>query len=436
VGGVLAKEPAPAKRAKPAALTALQKKANAAIDRGVVYLKAVMGTYKGLPPSDWWRWSELFRARNPTFTTTPLLEPVFEIPAASREMPALIGLTLLACGVPANDPAVQKAAALTRDAAPTLRTCYSLSVAVLFLDRLGQAQDAPVIETMGLRLVASQTAAGGWDYMCLALNGKQQQQLLDYLKDPDRRLDAALAQLPVVRYRPGRRLARASGQGGDESAIKDDNSNTQFACLALWAASRHGVPIERTFAMVDARFRGTQQRDGSWRYAAWKANRRDSSTCAGLLGLAVGHTQDQSPHGQLSRDPAVKKGLAFLGKALRRGRRPGAYRGKIFGSEAWGDLYFLWSLERVAVIYGLEKIGSREWYPWGAKIIVARQRKDGSWAECFPGIPDTCFCLLFLKRANVVPDLTSKLQELESSASRFKPDPRAKKNKVTRSPIR
>jgi len=93
--------------------------------------------------------------------------------------------------------------------------------------------------------------------------------------------------------------------------------------------------------------------------------------------------------------------------ALMKDRRVG--RGTILGAEAWGDYYYLWSLERVAVTYNLRTIGGKDWYAWGAPIILANQLADGSWSDRFPGVPDTCFALLFLNRANVVQDLTRNL---------------------------
>ncbi len=82
------------------------------------------------------------------------------------------------------------------------------------------------------------------------------------------------------------------------------------------------------------------------------------------------------------------------------------------------NLYFLWSLERVAVLYDLPAIGDKDWYRWGAEILVANQDVAGNWiGGMYPGnspILDTCLALLFLQRANLVKDLTSRLP--------FKPD--------------
>src|SRR6202035_4448250 len=78
------------------------------------------------------------------------------------------------------------------------------------------------------------------------------------------------------------------------------------------------------------------------------------------------------------------------------------------------DMYYLWSMERVAVLYNLPTIDGKEWYPWGAEILLNNQRSDGSWnGGGSPGSAptvDSCFALLFLSQANLAKDLSSKLQ--------------------------
>src|SRR5262249_5306836 len=65
------------------------------------------------------------------------------------------------------------------------------------------------------------------------------------------------------------------------------------------------------------------------------------------------------------------------------------------------NLYFLWSVERVAVLYNLDKLGEKDWYRWGAEILVANQKPEGNWEGggyhgASPAI-DSCFALLFLR---------------------------------------
>src|SRR5262249_47786586 len=73
--------------------------------------------------------------------------------------------------------------------------------------------------------------------------------------------------------------------------------------------------------------------------------------------------------------------------------------------------YFLWSLERVAMAYGLDTIGGHDWYTWGSQLLIANQGQDGSWQGQYPeGGADTAFSLLFLKHANLAGDLTNLLR--------------------------
>jgi hypothetical protein len=73
--------------------------------------------------------------------------------------------------------------------------------------------------------------------------------------------------------------------------------------------------------------------------------------------------------------------------------------------------YFLWSLERVAVAYGVDSFGKTDWYDFGTAVLLANQQADGSWDNGdFRRGPDTCFALLVLRRANLAPDLTRVLK--------------------------
>jgi hypothetical protein len=228
-------------------------------------------------------------------------------------------------------------------------------------------------------------------------------------------LPAKLKELPVIKPLP-----RAADLPRSDNT---DNSNTQFAILGVWAAGRHGVPMERTLALLVKRFRKSQNNNGSWGY--WYATTGNmfgspAMTCSGLLGLAVGHglVSGRSPSkNPADTDPALKKGLLILsndvGKAmpLARGgrRRPMARTGV--------NYYFLWSVERVGVLFNLKQIADKDWYGWGAEVLVDSQHDNGSWGPMYPGPTDTCFALLFLKRANLTRDLTKKLDFLADTSS-------------------
>jgi hypothetical protein len=124
----------------------------------------------------------------------------------------------------------------------------------------------------------------------------------------------------------------------------------------------------------------------------------------------------QKPHD--ARDIAIERGFAALASALAGEPQPGGPKGKgakprVLGGLALGDrdYYFLWSLERVGVIYGIDKIGKFDWYELGADELVAAQQASGAWGRGNrASIVDTSFALLFLSRSNVVRDLSSKVQ--------------------------
>ena len=358
----------------------------------------------------------------------PVREPYFGVGAT-----ALAGLTLLECGVPPDDPAVQKAATLVRgitgkimgQSATPIMAVYEYAVAVWFLDRLGKEADRPLIRSLALRLIAGQTVNGGWNYGAVpALTDKAEKELAELLKSkPDAAApaakDALLKNVAALRFRSGDKVTF-------QAAMRDDNSLTQFAILALWVARKHGVPVERPLALVEARMRACQFDDGSWGYQSpdgYKSVWRDSMTCAGLTGLAVarGVRPRDETEAKPVRDDAVDRGVRYIRQRLGKDRKAQAklpnpppdvatFKGKLIGADSAGDLYFLWSVERMAMVYEWPTIGDIDWYTWGCELILPAQQADGSWVDVFPKVPDTCFALLFLKRANVVKDLTVELK--------------------------
>jgi hypothetical protein len=201
------------------------------------------------------------------------------------------------------------------------------------------------------------------------------------------------------------------------SRMPSDNSNTQFGLLAVWVAGRHKVPRERCLALVAQRFRTSQTKDGRWLYFHKADNPQTSAAmiAAGLLGLAVGHgiegaVQREDAGRRKVDDPAIKKALEALSRHVHQPLGPKADRPR---NRELVNLYFLWSLERVGVLYGAQKIGNNDWYQWGAELLVDNQNDDGSW-NCgnYHGshpILDTSLALLFLKKVNWLKDLSDNV---------------------------
>jgi hypothetical protein len=388
---------------KPKPLTEDQKKVNAAIDRGITYLKGQLEEANGGK------------------------DKVTQYGHSTAEMQsgyvALMALTLLECDVPATDAQIQKAAETIRKSMNDDVSTYDLSVAIMFLERLGDPRDRRLIELFALRLVAGQTEGGNWDYGCKPLSDADHIALRGYLSTANYGIGAAgataknkaaadglpdsLKGLAVVRWCSGDNLP--IGHGGN-------NSTTQFGLLGLWVAQRSGVPVFPAMAMCAAHFRASQKNVGTWTYSFDDPNTPYTMTCAGLLGLAVGRSLDvqltaRDKKAGRVKDPAVNKGMKFVANSIAASRL-GAQMGTTPGGQGMylGRFYYFWCLERVAVIYGLDKIGGQDWYDMASKQLVEAQKEGGQWEDIFPGAVDTCFALLVLKRANVAKDLTKTIE--------------------------
>jgi hypothetical protein len=370
---------------------------------------------------------------------------------------ALPALTLLELGTPANDPGIQRAANFVRLSVRSdkLTSTYEVALALLFLDKLDDKKDQQNIETLAGRIIAAQTPTGGWGYSTQYLNQKQTDEIIKYVRQ--------LEPLPLHHLLAGRvanmnnpfvkREAVATSELNPKRKITvpreyaalpcfmqlgayplvdpdpnakpprppflshTDNSTTQFALLALWAARRHKVPCTRTGALAFMRYHTGQNSDGSWGYEYKNGGAGASATmiAPGLLGLAIGHgiVKEMPKELKLQNDPPVDEDPRILHgfKAL------GVHVGMPLGRAKdvpYPNLYFLWGVERVCVLYGVELVGNKNWYHWGAEALVANQEADGSWfkKDNYPGaatVVDTSFALMFLKRANLAKDLSAYL---------------------------
>lgn len=358
---------------------------------------------------------------------------------------ALPAYALLESGVPADDPVIQKAAAFLRQFVLINNWTYELSLAILFFDRLDDPKDEKLIQMCALRLIAGQHRTGGWSYRCPLLNDQNAKDLLNSLaklneqkKGGARTRSQALEKLEVPSalqgltvFQSASRLAWQEPEAGPENQGQSqsrvsldgptDNSNTQFALLGLWASRRHGVPTEPALELAVDRF----ERFHLFPYGFWKYDMsrelsptsRKSMTCAGLIGLAIGRGLKLPTPGLPSRsdkDIHVLRGLAALSRQI------GKPRGTMQKHVDLEDFYFLWSLERVGVLFDLSDIGGKDWYRWGAEGLVTNQKKGGWWPDPlavkrsatkreYKATLCTSFALLFLKRSNPMKDLTTKL---------------------------
>lgn len=354
---------------------------------------------------------------------------------------ALPGLALLECGVPATDATVQQCAKYVRANILNVKETYDIGTTLLFLDTLNDPADKNLIKALAMRLIAGQTAAGGWSYECPTLSLKEEIQLGEFLMShkpevklliplptfiedngpmPKKVKPKEIIEEPKKEAPPGveslapdvRKLPVVANKKGFQTGIIDDNSNTHFALLGLWAARRHDLPVELSLERAFERFQKTQAKDGGWGYVV-KAPPKNTMTCVGLIGLAMGHgsaaelvaeaaAKNKTLPKKLAQDPAIQHALTGLGKYLDGDE-------SLVGLEARIDLYYLWTLERVGMLYRQKRFGKTDWYTFGAKQILERQNDDGRWAVHYDAPVDTAFALLFLNRSDLVEDLTHNL---------------------------
>jgi hypothetical protein len=189
-------------------------------------------------------------------------------------------------------------------------------------------------------------------------------------------------------------------------------------------AGRHGLPVGSALAGIAERYRRSQQPDGTWAYALPNdrtpappadderaLTSRASMTCAAVMGLAIAAADAAEPdkvRADIVKDPRVRAGLMALGTTV---GQPVGDRNRILPIPRIGGrtYYFLWSLERLCVALDIKTMGGKDWYAWGAGLLLANQKDDGSWRGDHEAYyADTCFALLFLRRANLARDLTAR----------------------------
>jgi hypothetical protein len=339
---------------------------NAAIDRGVAHLRTLQkdgGAFDPLPGWD--------------LGTT-----------------ALCTYTLVSCGAKVDDPAVEKALALICASAP-MKT-YEQAVCLMAVERAYTPPD----ETPG---------------------GKRRPRELP----ADRRAwaERTAAALEGNCSSPGLWGYPYAGN----SLVRADSSNTQYAVLGLQAASRLGYAVKDASWLGAIRhFTGVRDLEGprgsvlllragqavtetaaalavpkvaGFRYSTNEDRTWGSMTCAGISSLAI--VRDELRRAKCAKfgakqeeevDAMIAGGWAWLDQHWSTSDHPGKPHDWFF--------YYLYSLERAAVLDGVQRVGGRDWYFEGAVELLARQEKDGKWDENGgTHVTETCFALLFLKRA-------------------------------------
>jgi hypothetical protein len=192
-----------------------------------------------------------------------------------------------------------------------------------------------------------------------------------------------------------------------------DNSNSMYALLGLRACHDAGIVLPREALTQAAKWwRDSQSRSsavkapGPVAVAAegWCYNRHDhkpygSMTVGGVGSLVI---CDYILGIDWKKDPQVDSGMQWLAKNFSVTCNPGPYEHAAMEENSQHQFfYYMYGLERAAILYGTEQIGGHYWFAKGLQVLVDGQRADGSWKSEKGGDPmmDTCFAILFLRKA-------------------------------------
>jgi hypothetical protein len=115
-------------------------------------------------------------------------------------------------------------------------------------------------------------------------------------------------------------------------------------------------------------------------------------------------------------DQSIRDGCAWLAKNFTVTGNPG------YG--AW-HYYYLYGLERAGVLSLVRLFGKNDWYEKGVNYLLGAQQGNGSWpgtGNC-SDLSNTCFALLFLKRATT-PIIGTPEEEIGTGSDLFGPGKR------------
>lgn len=187
-----------------------------------------------------------------------------------------------------------------------------------------------------------------------------------------------------------------AGGGGDES-------NSQFALLALWEATKVGIEVPRdTFARAAGYWEQRRKADYSWGYTSTGPS--GSMTCAGIASVLIAQdalaTGDATVQGEQIQCcgngalPSVERSLQWLGNNFSVMENPGV------GGQWY--MYYMYALERVGRLSGQRYIGKSDWYREGcAALLQRRNRLTGAIAGGIQEneeVTTTAMALLFLSK--------------------------------------
>ncbi len=351
----------------------------------------------------------------------------------------LVLLTYVTADVPVTDPAVKEL--LDFMLKSRLEATYCVALQAMALEEIDRVKYQYRIAQCAQFLVDNQSSQGFWGY------GEPTQAVDSIPTTPVANPVATRPKGARVYEEPGVSVGRIKPRVKNRIAIKktrdgdpNDNSNSQYAALGMRACHDSGIIIPRDVTELAIKWIRNSQKNESnvraepldldsliggepgkgpgstaaalrvvaapqgWCYRDHDDHKAYGSMTAGSVGsLCIWlyiRDNDEGRSKSWKRDRDVHEGLQWLNKNWSVTYNPGPYEHANMeeNSMHWYH-YYMYALERVGMLYGTERIGSHEWYPEGAKVLLDSQDGDGSWGDGGNKVWNTCFAILFLKRA-------------------------------------
>jgi squalene cyclase len=324
-----------------------QARIDAAVERGVAWLKAKVRA--GLPPfpNDWKEWS------------------------GNQNYDEFVLYTLLHAGVERDATELRDLVRRVRRSSPD--RVYGNALRAMALRALDDPAVRPEIFRCAQYLVDHQDKQGGWH------PGVEIPRV-----DPPEVFPAGAVEV--------RRRMWAGGQEQEGYGV----IYTQYAVLGLSACVAAGIqPPADCFPRAQAFLTARQRADGGWNYGGTDQESYGAMTSLSVAALSV--CLRVSGNDRPAGDPRVQRGLGWLA-------RNHSY------DDPQGSIhtYSIYATEAAGSLAGVERLGERVWYAEGVKWLLSRQNADGTWGsgknpygtDAFDYIVDTGCALQFLRRAS------------------------------------
>jgi hypothetical protein len=305
---------------------------------------------------------------------------------------------------------------------------YKAALQAMVLEEIDRVKYQDRIAQCAQALIDSQLKHGQWNYECssdalasIPTGTPVPRPVQTTGKTPAKTPPAAGTKVkpPVVRQIAIQRTRFGASDRGD-------NSNSQYAALGLRAAHDAGIVIPQEVLELARKWWETNQQGAKpgekpdvatgnkssvpprgWDYAKGGTSQEKAfgSMTAGAVSAVV--IYDYMLKKEWKPDPVVQAGLAWLDDYFSVTTNPQKY--------PEFQYYYLYALERVGMLTNSVMIGSHDWYREGANYLLDAQSAEGSWragslfrgAEGGQAVWDTCFAILFLKRATRSLDVAS-----------------------------